>query len=87
MRGGLQWRRGVVLMFESNMSHFYGLQSINLMIVFDEDWHVGLIGIFPSVVAFRIALSFDQILQGLVLSPSSVGTDLFHFFIFIFSIN
>jgi hypothetical protein len=56
------------------------------MIAFDEDWHMGLIGVFPSVVAFGVALPFDQVLQGLATSPSPVGTDLFHF-IFVFSIN
>jgi hypothetical protein len=45
-----------------------------------------LIGIFPSVVAFRIPFPFDQILQGPFAPHPLVGTDLLHF-IFLFSIN
>jgi hypothetical protein len=56
------------------------------MIEFDECWCVDLIGIFPSVVTFRVALPFDQILQGLAPPPGPVGTDLFHFILF-FAIN
>jgi hypothetical protein len=56
------------------------------MIEFDELRCVDLIGIFPSVVTFRVARPFDQILQGLGPPPGPMGTDLFHF-IFFFSIN
>jgi hypothetical protein len=56
------------------------------MIEFDEGWCMDLIGIFPGVVAFGIALPFDQILQGLAAPPSPVCADLFHF-VFFFSIN
>ena len=56
------------------------------MIKFDEGWHVDLIGVFPSVVAFRITFPFDQILQGLMLPPGPVGMYLLHF-VFLFSIN
>jgi hypothetical protein len=49
------------------------------MIEFDEHWGMNLISIFPSVVAFGIALPFDQILQGLVSAPGSMGMYLFHF--------
>jgi hypothetical protein len=73
-------------MFESNMLGFYGFQSVGLMVVPDENWHVDLIGVFLSVVAFGVTLPFDQVLQGLVTSPSPVSLDLFHF-IFLFSIN
>jgi hypothetical protein len=75
-----------VVMFESDTSCFYRLQSVSLMIAFDEDWHMDLIGVFPGVITFRVALPFDQILQGLAMSPSPVGMNLFHF-IFVFSIN
>jgi hypothetical protein len=56
------------------------------MIKFDEFWCVDLIGVFPGVVAFRVAFPFDQILQGLGPPPGPMGTDLFHFILF-FSIN
>jgi hypothetical protein len=56
------------------------------MIEFDEHGGMDLIGIFPSVVTFGIALPFDQILQGLAAPPSPVCMDLFHF-VFFFSIN
>jgi hypothetical protein len=75
-----------MLMFESDMLCFYGFQSISLMITFDEGWCMDVIGIFLSVVAFRVVLPFDQILQGLMVFPSPVSMDLFHF-IFLFSIN
>jgi hypothetical protein len=53
------------------------------MIKFDEDGCVDLIGIFPSVVTFRVTLPFDEVLQGFVMSPSPVAVDLFHFVFFI----
>jgi hypothetical protein len=56
------------------------------MIMFDENWCMDLISIFSGVVAFRVALPFDEILQGLVMPPSPVAVDLFHF-IFFFPIN
>jgi hypothetical protein len=56
------------------------------MIKFDEHRSVDLIGIFPSIVTFGIALPFDQVLQGLALPPGSVGMYLFHF-VFCLSIN
>jgi hypothetical protein len=45
-----------------------------------------LIGVFPSVVAFRVACPLDQVLQGFGPPPGPVGTDLFHF-VFFFPIN
>jgi hypothetical protein len=56
------------------------------VIEFNELGRVDLIGIFPSVVAFGVALPFDQILQGPGPPPGPVGADLFHF-IFLLSIN
>jgi hypothetical protein len=56
------------------------------MIEFDELGRMDLIGVFPSVVALRIARPFDQILQGLGPPPGPMGTDLFYL-IFLFSIN
>jgi hypothetical protein len=65
---------------------FYLTSRISLVIEFDEDWCMDLIGVFPGVVAFRVTLPFDQILQSFLMSPCSMGTDLLHF-IFLFSIN
>ena len=56
------------------------------MIKFDEVGCVDLIGVFPGVVAFRVSLPFDQILQGLAPPPGPMGTYLFHF-IFCFPIS
>jgi hypothetical protein len=74
------------LVFKPGMVCFYALQGISLMVMFDENWCMDLIGIFPGVVAFRVTLPFDEILQGLAMSPSPMATDLFHF-IFFLSIN
>jgi|HubBroStandDraft_3_1064219.scaffolds.fasta_scaffold509596_1 hypothetical protein len=56
------------------------------MIKFDEHRCVDLIGVFPGIVALRVALPFDQVLQGFAMPPSPVCADLFHF-VFFFSIN
>jgi hypothetical protein len=56
------------------------------MIKFDEHRGMDLISVLPGVVAFRVTLPFDQVLQGSAASPSLVCTDLFYF-IFFFSIN
>jgi hypothetical protein len=56
------------------------------MIRFDECGGMGLISVFPSVVAFGVAFPFDQVLQGLAAPPSPVCADLFHF-VFFSSIN
>jgi hypothetical protein len=56
------------------------------MIKFDEHRGVDLISVLPGVVTLRIALPFDQILQGLAMPPSPVCADVFHF-VFFFPIN
>jgi hypothetical protein len=56
------------------------------MITFDKVGRMNLIGIFPSVVTFRVAFPFDQILQGLLAPVFPMSTDLFHFVLF-FSID
>jgi hypothetical protein len=56
------------------------------VIKFDEFRCIDLIGIFPSVIAFRVALPFDEILKGFAMSLSPMGANLFHF-VFFFSIN
>jgi hypothetical protein len=73
-------------MFKSNAACFYNFQSISSMIEFDEVGCMDLIGVFPSVVTFGVTLPFDEVLQGLVTSPSPVAADQFHF-VFFFSIN
>jgi hypothetical protein len=65
---------------------FYAWFWQRSVIKFDEFRRMDLIGVFPSVVAFRVACPFDQILQGLGPPPGPMGTDLFYF-IFLFSIN
>jgi hypothetical protein len=75
-----------MFLLESYSSGFYVASGQRLMVEFDEVGSMGLIGVFPSVVTFRVALPFDQILQGLVPPPGPMGTYLFHF-IFFFSIN
>jgi hypothetical protein len=45
-----------------NSSSFYGSLDGGLMIEFDESWSMDLIGVFPSVVAFRVTFPFDQVL-------------------------
>jgi hypothetical protein len=69
-----------------DLLHFYGSPDGSLVIKFDETQGMNLIGLFPSVIAFRIAFPFDQILQGLLLPPGPVGMYLLHF-IFCLSIN
>jgi hypothetical protein len=56
------------------------------VVKFDELRRVNLIGVFPSVVAFRVTCPFDQVLQGPGPPPDPMGTDLFHF-VFFFPIN
>jgi hypothetical protein len=56
------------------------------MVKFDELRCMDLIGVFPSVVAFGVALPFDQILQGFEPPPGPMRTYLLHF-ILLFSIN
>jgi hypothetical protein len=56
------------------------------MVKFDECWCMDLIGILLGVVALRVALPFDQVLQGLALPPGPMGMYLFHF-VLCFSIN
>jgi hypothetical protein len=56
------------------------------VIKFDEFRCVDLIGIFPSIVTFRVPLPFDQVLRGLALPPGPMGMYLLHF-VFFFTIN
>jgi hypothetical protein len=56
------------------------------VIKFDELRRMDLIGVFPGIVAFRVTLPLDQILQGLGPPPGLMGTYLLHL-IFLFPIN
>jgi hypothetical protein len=56
------------------------------MIEFDEWGGVDLIGIFPSIVTFRVPFPLDQVLQGPAPPPGPMGMYLLHF-IFFFPIN
>jgi hypothetical protein len=56
------------------------------MIEFDELRRIDLIGAFPGVVTFGVALPFDQVLQCFGPPPGPMGMDLLHF-VFLFSIN
>jgi hypothetical protein len=56
------------------------------VVEFDELGRMNLIGAFPDVVALRVALPFDQVLQGLGPPPGPMGTYLLHF-VLLFSIN
>jgi hypothetical protein len=68
------------------MSSFYLLERVALVIEFDEIQGMDLIGIFPGVVALRVALPFDEVLQGSKTSLVLVATYLIHF-IFLFPSN
>jgi hypothetical protein len=85
-RGDLQRKGGRMLGIKLNVPCFYGLQGVSSVVEFDESWGMDLIGILPGIVTFRVALPFDQILQGLATSPSPVTVDLFHF-VLLFPIN
>jgi hypothetical protein len=78
----LGWR----MSSEVTSSDSYSFLDVHLVIEFDEDRCMDLIGVLPSVITFRVTLPFDQILQGLVPPPGPVGTYLLHF-IFRFTIN
>jgi hypothetical protein len=75
-----------MLRVKLSSSCFYGFQGVSPVIEFDEVWCVSLIGVFPSVVTFRVAFPFDHILQSLAIPPSSVAADLFYLILF-FPIN
>jgi hypothetical protein len=65
---------------------FYASSGQCLMVEFDKLGCMGLIGVFPSVVALGISLPFDQVLQGLGPPPGPMGTYLLHL-IFLFPID
>jgi len=44
-------------------SSFYLLERVPFVIKFDEVGRMDLIGVFPSVVTFRVSLPFDEVLE------------------------
>jgi len=44
-------------------SSFYPLERVPFVRKFDEVRGVGLIGVFPSIVAFGISFPFDKVLE------------------------
>ena len=54
---------------------FYPLEGVVLVIKFDEVRCVNLIGVFPSIVTFRVSLPFDEILEHSGSSMMSVAFD------------
>jgi hypothetical protein len=71
---------------ECQRPSFYPLERIVPMVEFDEVWGMCLISVFPSIVAFSIPLSFDEVLELSRLSIMLVALDLLHF-VFLFPIN
>jgi len=60
---------------EGKQSSFYPLEGIVLVIEFDEVRCMDLNSVFPSIVAFRIPLPFDEVLEGSRPSMMSVAFD------------
>jgi len=67
-------------------SSFYPLERIVSVIKFDEVRCMDLIGVFPSIVTFRVSLPFDEVLERPRLPMMSVALYQLHF-VFRFSIN
>jgi hypothetical protein len=49
--------------FDEKSSSFYPLERVIFVIKFDQVWGMCLIGVFPSIVAFRVSFPLDQILE------------------------
>jgi len=60
---------------EGKQLSFYPLEGVVLVIEFDKVWCIDLIGVLPSIVAFRVSFPFDEILEGSGLSMTSVAFD------------
>jgi len=60
---------------KQKVSSFYALKGVSLVIEFDEVRGVGLIGIFPSIVTFRVSFPFDEVLELSRSSMTSVAFD------------
>jgi len=57
------------------VSPFYLLERVPFVIKFDEVGCMDLIGVFPSIVAFRVSLPFDEVLECSGSSMTSVAFD------------
>ena len=49
--------------FDEESSSFYLLEGVVFVIEFDQVRGMCLIGVLPSVVAFRVSFPFDQVLE------------------------
>jgi len=56
-------------------SSFYALEGVSLVIKFDEVRGMGLIGVFPGIVAFGVSFPFDEVLEFSRSSMTSVAFD------------
>jgi len=56
-------------------SSFYALEGVPFVIKFDEVRGVGLIGVFPSIIAFGVSFPFDEVLEPSRSSMTSVALD------------
>ena len=65
---------------------FYAFQGLVFVILLKEIQGVHLVGWFPSVVTFRVALPLYEILEHSGTSMELVVSDLLHFILF-FVIN
>jgi len=57
------------------VSSFYLLERVAFVIKFDEVGRMGLIGVFPGIVAFGVSFPFDKVLELSRLSMMSVAFD------------
>jgi len=57
------------------VSSFYLLERVPFVIKFDEVGCMDLIGVFPSIVAFRVSFPFDEVLEHSGSSMMSVAFD------------
>ena len=65
---------------------FYVVQGRLSVVVLDRFRGMDIPDRFPRVVAFRVSLPFDQVLQGLVAPKEPVITDQLHL-VFFFSVD
>jgi len=54
------WKIGIL---KRKVSSFYALERVSFVIEFDEVRGVGLIGVFPGIVAFGISFPLDEVLE------------------------
>jgi hypothetical protein len=69
--------------FLRKLPGIYAFEGHLSVIGFYQIRRVNITGCFPSVIAFRVALPFDQILQGPFAPIVSMITNLLHFILFL----